>query len=292
MLFPSHDKWEDFITGGRDGLDATVLPTVTLPSVAVGSLADYLGIPTTASPVTVSAFPFRAYAEIFNNYYRDNDLTTPLGISYASGADVTTSTTLQNACWEKDYFTSCRASPQKGTVVNIPLGTTAPVKTVAVPGQHIGIAGPSGNINLYSSGTNSSSRLLTGSGTPDAIMFADLSSATGININDLRLVVALQRFKENMSRFGSRYQERLQAAFGARNLDARLQNPEYLGGGTQSLQFSEVLQTAEGTNPTGTLRGHGIGAMRSTFYRDWETDRKSTRLNSSHSAKSRMPSSA
>ena len=27
-------------------------------------------------------------------------------------------------------------------------------------------------------------------------------------------------------------------------------------------------------------------------YRDWETDRKSTRLNSSHSAKSRMPSSA
>ena len=27
-------------------------------------------------------------------------------------------------------------------------------------------------------------------------------------------------------------------------------------------------------------------------YRDWETDRKSTRLNSSHSAKPRMPSSA
>lgn len=64
-----HDKFEDFITGGRDGLDATVLPTITLPSVAVGSLADYLGIPATASPVTVSAFPFRAYTHIYNKHF-------------------------------------------------------------------------------------------------------------------------------------------------------------------------------------------------------------------------------
>jgi len=75
------DNWENFITGGPDGLDATVHPTITLPSVAVGSLADYLGVPITANPVSVSALPFRAYASIFNENYRDQDLVTLAALS-------------------------------------------------------------------------------------------------------------------------------------------------------------------------------------------------------------------
>ncbi|AXH73760.1 MAG: major capsid protein [Microviridae sp.] len=270
-----HSGWEDFITGGQDGLDATVLPTIALPSIAVGSLADYLGIPVSASAKTVSAFPFRAYTHIWNNYYRDQDLQTELPINLGSGADATTSVLLQNACWEKDYFTSARPTAQKGSAVTVPLTGSAPVVTNnqnvlitdqnSAPEQTWNHTSAVGNPLVMGGGTigsNAAIRFGSQSG-----LTANLSAVTGININDLRLVVALQRFKENMSRYGSRYMERLEQAFGVTNLDARLQLPEYLGGGSQTLQFSEVLQTAEGVNPTGTLRGHGIGAMRSNRYK-------------------------
>lgn len=267
-----HDKFEDFITGGRDGLDATVLPTITLPSVAVGSLADYFGIPVTASPVTVSAFPFRAYTHIYNNFYRDQDLIAPLTENLGSGVDSTTSTSLKNACWDKDYFTKARTAAQKGSTVTVPLTGNAPVlRTSNAAAFKAYNAGTNTLAASATISTNASSQLNNGvtqiSLDPMGSLYSDLSAVSGININDLRLVVALQRFKENMMRFGSRYNERLEAFFGIRNLDARLQLPEYLGGGTQTLQFSEVLQTAEGTNPTGTLRGHGIGAMRSNRYK-------------------------
>jgi len=78
--------------------------------------------------------------------------------------------------------------------------------------------------------------------------------------------MALQRYAEARSRYGSRYTEYL-SYLGVRSSDARLQRPEYLGGGRETIQFSEVLQTAEGTNPVGELRGHGIAAARSNRYR-------------------------
>ena len=57
------DDWESFITGGMDGMDASVFPTITFAGgVAVGSLADYLGVPTGVNNIEVSALPFRAYA--------------------------------------------------------------------------------------------------------------------------------------------------------------------------------------------------------------------------------------
>lgn len=94
----------------------------------------------------------------------------------------------------------------------------------------------------------------------------DESSAATININSLREAFALQRFAEHRAMYGSRYVEYLRY-LGIKASDARLQRPEYLGGGKQTIQFSEVLQTAEGTDPVGTLRGHGIAAMRSNRYR-------------------------
>jgi len=97
-------------------------------------------------------------------------------------------------------------------------------------------------------------------------VFADLSGASAITINALREAMALQRYAEARARYGSRYVEYLRY-LGVRSSDARLQRPEYLGGGRQTIQFSEVLQTAEGTNPVGEMRGHGIAAMRSNRYR-------------------------
>ena len=97
-------------------------------------------------------------------------------------------------------------------------------------------------------------------------IYADLSAVSGISVNALREALALQRYEEARARYGSRYIEYLRF-LGVKSSDARLQLPEYLGGGRQVIQFSEIMQTAEGTNPVGTLRGHGLAAMRSNRYR-------------------------
>lgn len=275
------EDWEDFITGGPTNTDASVFPTIAMPAsvgAAVGSLADYLGVPTGVANLPVSALPFRAYAAIWNEWYRDQDLQTELVIDETSGPDTTTNTALQNADWEKDYFTSARPWEQKGPSISLPLGTTAPVNRVS--------AAPNGwiayrpGLNTHpTDGTVTTEAFglpggLKGIGRstepltfdPRGSLVTDLSGASAITINALREAMALQRYSEARARYGSRYTEYL-AYLGVRSSDARLQRPEYLGGGKQTIQFSEVLQTAEGTNPVGELRGHGIAAMRSNRYR-------------------------
>ena len=280
------DDFEKFITGGPDGMDASVYPTITFPNGGpeIGTLADYLGVPTdivNASGTAVSALPFRAYGKIFNECYRDQDLVTELTVSTASGADSTTNTTLQRVAWEKDYFTSARPWEQKGPAVTIPIGTEAPVLGIGI--QAATANQTSANAYVESSGTipagarfwastnlgiedfdNSAGNAGTGNHRPN--VRADLTSASAVTVNLLREALSLQRYEEARARYGSRYVEYLRY-LGVRSSDARLQRPEYLGGGLQTIQFSEVLQTAEGTDPVGELRGHGIAAMRSNRYR-------------------------
>lgn len=275
-------NFQNFITGGPDGDNATVPPYITTTAVtgfAVSSLADYLGVPPEIPSQQVSALPFRAYALVWNEKYRDKDLQTALTISTGDGSDTTTNTALQRSAWEKDYFTTARPWEQKGTAVNIPIGSTAPITGIGI------VSGAGNQTNVAVTETDTSSptyanaaytnqssaiaiKKLSSATTPSTPqIFADLASATGVNINDLREALAIQRFQEARARFGSDYQDYLLDAWGVRGSDARLQKPEYLGGGKQTIQFSEVLQTAEGTDPVGTLRGHGIGSMRSNRYR-------------------------
>jgi hypothetical protein len=104
------EDWENFITGGPDGDDDSEFPTISLGSgtgVNTGSLADYLGVPP-GTDVEVSALPFRAYALIYNEWYRDQDLITEVGFSNAAGADSTTNLDIQQTAWERDYFTTAR----------------------------------------------------------------------------------------------------------------------------------------------------------------------------------------
>lgn len=269
------EDWEKFITGGPDGMDASVYPTITTPvttGFAEGSLADYLGVPTGSANASepVSAIPFRAYALIFNEWYRDQDLVTALTIDKTSGPDTTTNTALQNAAWEKDYFTSARPWEQKGPSVTIPLTGNAPVISDGTTPTVSGGGGTNRQMQLNTS-TGLTTTPAPGSTTlatwgDNSGLEADLSGVAAVDMNDLRLAMSLQRFEEARARYGSRYTEYLRY-LGVRSSDARLQRPEYLGGGKQTIQFSEVLQTAEGTDPVGELRGHGISALRSNKYR-------------------------
>lgn len=280
-------SWENFITGGPDGLNASAFPTITIgggSGAAVGSLADYLGVPTGVNNIVVSALPFRAYGLIWNEWYRDQDLQTALTVSLADGADSTTNTALQNCAWEKDYWTSARPWEQKGASVGIPLTGTAPVTGIGFSGSmtmSVPTAGAIRETNLTGQTYANASNDWTAVANTDSLwvkadsatgttakpqIFADLSSATAVTINALRQATALQRYQEARARYGSRYPEYL-AYLGVRSSDARLARPEYLGGGRQTIQFSEVLQTGPGTDPVGDLKGHGIAAMRSNRYR-------------------------
>lgn len=270
------EDFEEFITGGPDGTSVPVPPYMDLASVTESSIWDYFGIPpaTYSGGINFSCLPLRAYQTIFNHHYRDQDLVDEVAVSTASGDDSTTSQSIQKCAWEKDYFTTARPWEQKGDEVTIPLGDVAPVMGIGKTNQTFG----SSSGSIYETGA-SGTRVYASydqaftpaveedpdnSGYPG--IYADLSEADGVSINDLRLALSLQRYQEARAHYGSRYVEYLRY-LGVRSSDARLQVPEYLGGGRQVIQFSEVLQTGEGTDPVGDMKGHGISAMRSNRYR-------------------------
>lgn len=284
------DNFQDFITGGPTGNDASVFPTIAAGSPTVGSLHDYLGLPTGVAVGSVSALPFRAYQKIWNENYRDEDLQALAAVSTAAGVDATTSTAMQNIGWEKDYFTSSRPWEQKGPAVTLPLGVSAPVMGIGIGsgqanaatgvatvmaagadlpiGRRMWPAATAANV-LVDDAVQSAGNAGSGGHKPN--VYADLSAATAATVNQLRQAFAIQRFEEARARYGSRYTEYLRY-LGVRSSDARLQRPEYLGGGRQTIQFSEVLQTGPSAAPdqanvVGALKGHGIGALRSNRYR-------------------------
>jgi len=277
------DQWEDFITGGPNGMDASIMPIIKAPAeggFGIGSLADYMAVPSGIPNLEVCALPFRAYALLYNECYRDQDLEEELPISLESGEDTTTNTALQRCDWARDYFTTARPWPQKGPAVSVPVNlTTAGEPTIELTGQPA-LSTVSGHSTGWES-VNSSYAWTTGSnGRNDpnagltvnkgtlAINFQSGNPELGsVDINQLREAFALQRFEEHRALYGSRYVEYLRY-LGVKSSDARLQRPEYLGGSRQTIQFSEVLQTAPGgEDPVGALKGHGIGAMRTNRYR-------------------------
>lgn len=276
---PTRLVWEDFeefITGGPDGMDDSEFPTITVDNndIAVGDLLDYMGIPPLVA-ATFSAIPARGYAMIWNEFYRDQDLDTPLVIDLTSGVDTTTSKALQRVRWDKDYFTSARPWEQKGPNITIPIGTTAPVVSGSAAGgnpNQMRRADTGALANTATAISHTAAGVLQNTNgvalflDPNGRLNADLSSASAITVIRLREALAAQRYEEARSRYGSRYPEYLRY-LGVRSSDARLQRPEYLGGGSAPVQFSEVLQTAEGDDPVGEMRGHGISTVRSNRYR-------------------------
>lgn len=279
--YDSPGAWEDFINNAAPTHDTQDLKNLDITTPTAGTLANHLGLPLVAMNMEVNFLPFVMYNMIYNTFYRDHEIQTELASS---------NTTLQRVCWEKDYFTTCRTNAQYGaTTMSIPFSAAkAPVLGIGhdtTPTRPI-IAGES---IRQSDGSTATAANTDGNrwyraeqdddlyikegpvGTLGGVTFpgiyADIGQATGgINVNDFRRYVALQRFLENRSRFGSRYRDYL-SYLGVRSRDGRIDEPEYLGGGKQTIAFSEVLSTADGTTAeVGTLAGHGIAALRTRPY--------------------------
>lgn len=290
-------NWENFITNGLEsGVSTAVAPYVDgdTSTMTIGSLADYLGLPVgdaagangaSVSGVashTFSALPFRAYAKIWNDWYRNEFLQNELPLSLADGADTTTNVTLQARSWPRDYFTSALPFTQLGAAVSLPLSGNARVYTddgaVSVVGksplkmgridggqivsnQPMWLGADNGNGNTYLAGSGT---YANAAAVSPMNLVADLSSVSAATINDLRTAFQLQRMMERKARSGNRYVEYLAASFGVRSPDARLQRAEFLGGGKSPVMISEVLQTSSATqtSPQGNMAGHGFGAAR------------------------------
>lgn len=264
------DEWEDFITGGRLGTTTPVVPTMGSSSMAVGigSLGDYLGMPLdlgSFDDVPVSALPFRAYQLIYDEFYRDQNLTVPLDILKTSGdipagAEMTKLLTLRKRAWEKDYFTSALPWAQRGGAVGVPVSGVVGAGTFKT-----------GDIRKTSDGSLSSTGALSATlgvekvgGTENVYHDVDgegtLTDAS-VTINELRRSARLQEWLEKNARGGARYVEQILSHFGVKSSDARLQRPEYLGGGKQPVTISEVLSTVGDFTepvPQGNMSGHGV----------------------------------
>lgn len=256
--------WEDFITGGEDGQNADT-PPVAIAGTK-GSIDDYTGVPINGT-FPINLYYRRAYNKIFNEFYRDQVLVEERTQDRSDLASI---------AWEKDYFTSSRPYTQLGDEVTLPIFDNA----------RIGIDPDTDGVPLFQNVDSLQAASLQGDNTLDAkwsstftenadMKWADtklmVDGAEQISINDFRKGFALQRYKEARMRYGARYTEYL-AYLGVKSSDSRLQRPEYLGGGKQTIAFSEVLQhvdddVGQERGPLGKMAGHGISAMRTNRYR-------------------------
>lgn len=268
-------------------------PVTTAPEGGwnVGTLADYFGIPTGVSGLKVNSLPFRAYAKVWNEWFRDENLQQPVTQSMddTTTTGVNTGTNLSDAeagglplkvCKYKDYFTSCLPSPQKATEpVQLPITGAAGVyaysdkelknKTEQTINSFTSQSDPGGTQNqrLYDmflwEGTPA--QTYVGNGTEKKVSYlgADLSSVNATTINDLRQAIAVQHIFERDARTGTRYKEILKGAWGVTSPDARLDRSEYIGGHRMPINMNQVIQTSstDSTSPQGNTGAYSMTTL-------------------------------
>lgn len=295
FFVPFHIIWDDFeefITGGQDGLKKPVMPYFDKASNARSSydpkLFDMLrfessvkrGVDYIRNRPVVNALPWRSYWKIVNDYFRDQNLQPDIFDDTSSsflntGSGLVTSLPgysdlffgrNNDQCfmkaWAKDQFTSALPFAQRGAPVSIPVSggqvywdsTEGQYDLTAIPNAGAEPSNPL--LDIMAEGSQSVGSQASG---PIKVR-TDLSA--GFNINDLREASAIQRFLEFNAIGGSRYIEQVATHFGTRVGDYRLNRPEFICGMKTPVLSSQVLQTSE-TNSTSALGTQGGTLMAS-----------------------------
>lgn len=253
-----------------------------------GSLADHLGFPVGVPDIEVSCFPFRAYCMIYNEWWRNQNVSSPsyfnktdVGGTYSLGSETYLGGDLLQSCRMHDYFSDCLPQPQKGDASPLFPGIGNAEVIYGLP-HDVGLHdachfvrtedGLSPDINR-TLGISAGGSMSYGTGTATfpatngvAIdnLYADQSFLASYNINQLRLAFATQRYLERLAYGGSRYAETLNTFFGLSPQDARLQRPEFLGSARFTINMSPVLQTSSTDSVTPQGNASGYSATSST----------------------------